>query len=414
MNNNATIPIMSKSKIAKLKIYSLISLLNSYSQGIILPVLSLMLLDKGLNLSNLSIVMGTYALTVVLLELPTGIAADILGRKKIFCLSLIISAISFTLILAGSGILAMIIAMVFYGLNKALASGSFDALFIDWYIESFGKEKLSKITTRLSVLEALGLSIGALTGGLFPVICKNYLTNLGIYDLNLIVKIILIAVLLALSVIFIKETDSSEKKERISFKVHISNCSSTVSKNNTLLFIFISLFSTGIFFSSLETYWQPYFKSLLPDNGMIWLLGIMAFLYFAAAMAGSIISEKVIEKFKPDIKKMYLTTRLFLAISLILMSLQIKIPFFISFYAITYLIFGLANIPEGVIINGEIPNEIRASVLSIYSLILQIGALSGSFINSILINHIAIPVLWIIASCIILLTCLIAFIKFRR
>ncbi len=413
MNNNTTIS-MSESKPAKLKIYSLISLLNSYSQGIILPVLSLMLLDKGLTLSNLSIVLGIYALTVVLMELPTGIAADILGRKKIFCLSLIVSAVSFSFILAGRGILAMIMAMVLYGLNKALASGSFDALFIDWYIESFGKEKLSKITTRLSVLEALGLSLGAVTGGLFPVICRKHLTNLGLYDLNLIVKIILVVVLAALSVIFIKETGSSGKKERISLKVHISSCSSIVSKNNTLLFIFISVFSTGIFFSALETYWQPHFKSLLPDNSMIWLLGIMAFLYFAAAMAGSIISEKVIEKFKPDIKKVYLAMRLLLAVSLIIMSLQIKIPFFIAFYAITYLIFGLANIPEGVIINGEIPNEVRASVLSIYSLILQIGALAGSFINSILINHINIPVLWMIASCMILLTCFIAFIKFRK
>lgn len=413
MNTEINIIENTEIKPVKLKIYSLIALLNSYSQGIILPVLSLILLDKGLTLSNLSIVLGIYALTVVILELPTGIAADVLGRKKVFCLSLIISVISFTIILFGHGIIVICIGMIFYGLNKALSSGSFDALFIDWYIDTFGKEKLPKITTRLSVLEALGLSLGAITGGLFPIITKNHLPNLGLYDLNLIVKIILIVALAILSMIFITETSPLKKTERISLKQHINNCSTIVAKNKTLLFIFISVFSTGIFFSALETYWQPHFKSLLPDNSMIWLLGIMAFLYLAAAMAGSILSEKIIDKFKPDNKKMYLLLRFILALSLIILSLQVKVPSFIALYAITYLIFGMANIPEGVIINGEIPNEIRASVLSIYSLILQIGAFTGSFINSIIINSITIPTLWLLAAGAILLTLLIIFKKLK-
>ena len=55
----------------KLKTYSLISLLNSYSRGILLPILSLLLLEKGLSFSNLAVVLGIYALTVVILELPT-------------------------------------------------------------------------------------------------------------------------------------------------------------------------------------------------------------------------------------------------------------------------------------------------------------------------------------------------------
>jgi len=399
------------SRPTKLKLYSLITLLNSYSHGIIIPVLSLTLLSKGLSLSKLSLVLGLYALTVVILELPTGIAADILGRKNVFCLSLLVSIASFSTILFGHGLLLICIGMILYGLSRALSSGSFDALFIDWYIGVYGKAKLHKITTRLEVLDALGLSLGSITGGLLPIISRNFLYETSEYNINLIARILLTLVTVIISFIFIKETQTTKKYERIPISKHIRNSSSLIIKNKTLLLIFISTLSTGFFLSALETYWQPHFKFLLIDDSMIWLLGILAFLYLGAGMFGGILSEKIIDKLKFNNKKMYLLLRFALAVSIILMAIQTRIPSFIALYTITYLFFGMANIPESVIINGEIPNEIRASVLSTRSLIFQFGALSGSLINSIIIKYISIPTLWIIAASFILVTLLIIFKK---
>ncbi|MDW5300334.1 MAG: MFS transporter [Sedimentibacter sp.] len=396
----------------KIKLYSVIYFLNSYLSGLLIPVLSLLLIEKGASLSNLSIILGLYALTVVILELPTGIMADIFGRKKTFCISLIISATSFMVILFGRGFIIMCIGMMLYGLNRALASGSFDALFIDYYIDNFGKEKLHNITTRLSVLEALGLSTGAISGGFFPKVSAYYFPDLGTYDLNLIIRILLTVTVAVLSIIFITEAKKVEKHERISIKQHVKNSSSFVMENTTVICIFISVFSTGFFLSSLETYWQPHFISLLPDKGMMGLLGLMAFLYLGAAMLGSIVSNKLIKKYKFNSKKMYLTLRLLLALSLIFTALQTNIPSFISLYASIYLLFGMANIPEGAILNGETPSEIRASVLSTYSFIFQIGGLSGSILYSVIINYVSIPNIWIIAACIVLITVAITFKKF--
>ncbi|MDD4089486.1 MAG: hypothetical protein PHP29_07330, partial [Tissierellia bacterium] len=69
-----------------------------------------------------------------------------------------------------------------------------------------------------------------------------------------------------------------------------------------------------------------------------------------------------------------------------------------------YFMFGMANIPEDVILNLETPNEIRASVLSVKSFTMQIGGLSGSLLYSILIRFMSIPSIWIIAAFIVLLT----------
>jgi predicted MFS family arabinose efflux permease len=67
----------------------------------------------------------------------------------------------------------------------------------------------------------------------------------------------------------------------------------------------------------------------------------------------------------------------------------------------------MANVPENVILNSEIPSKIRASALSVNSLILQLGGLTGSLINSFIINYISIPALWMIAAGVILITVLI-------
>ena len=390
----------------RVKLYSIILILNSFITGLIVPVLSLLLMDKGATMSTISVIMGIYSFTVMTFELPSGIMADLIGRKRMFILSLVMSLIYSSVILLGQGFFVLCAGIFIYGLNRAVSSGSFEALFIDFYINEFGKEKLSHGTALIHVLEISGLSVGALDGGLLPEVSKNYFHTLGTYDLNLLARIPLIAAVIILSCIFINETNDSIGKQ-ISIKQHIRNSSNIVMKNKNIICIFISVFSTGFFLSSLETYWQPHFVSMITDENLMMFLGVMSFLYFAASMAGSILSSKIMTK--ANIKKMYLILRLILFISLILMSLQTNIISFAFFYSFIYFIFGMANIPEGVIINTEILSEFRASILSVNSLMLQFGVLAGSIANSIIIKYTPIPILWMVAAGVVLLSILIIY-----
>nr|WP_312576313.1 MFS transporter [Sedimentibacter sp.] len=396
----------------RIKLYSLIVLLNSFSTGLTVPVLSLLLIDKGASLSNISILMGIYSLTVVVFELPTGILADVAGRKKTFCISLTISIIGFSIIFISHGVIVLCFGIILYGLSRALSSGSFDALFIDSYIDEYGKDKLHNITTRLSILDSLGLSSGALAGGFLPKISAVLFPSFGVFDLNLIFKLLLTFIVAVLSILFIKENAKTEVRKHISIKQQIKDSSSVVMKNSVIKCILVSAFSTGFFLLSVETYWQPHFVSLLPDDDLLWLLGVITFLYFTTSILGSILSEKLIDKFNFNIKKMYIILRSVLASSVIVMSFQLNVTMFIVSYSLIYLFLGMANIPESVILNSEIPGEVRASTLSVNSLIFQLGALSGSFINSIIINYISIPSLWIIAAAMIFISILIIIKKF--
>ncbi|WP_223378368.1 MFS transporter [Schnuerera sp. xch1] len=299
----------------------------------------------------------------------------------------------------------MSIGIILYGLNRAISTGSFDALFIDSYIDVFGKNKLHDITTRINVLDALGLAAGSLSGGILPEISNGWSPIFGTYDLNLVVQIVMTIILIILVIIFVNEANLQQKEERISVIEHVKRSSLFIVNSKNVICIFISVFATGYFLSALETYWQPHFISLQTNNDQLFLLGIVAFLYLVAAMAGSLISNKNIDRFNS--RKIYLVLRVLMSISIVFTALQTNISSFIVCYIITYLIFGMANIPEAVILNREISNKIRASILSLNSLILQIGMLLGSIANSIMIKYISIPRIWIISAIIIFLSILI-------
>ncbi len=104
---------------------------------------------------------------------------------------------------------------------------------------------------------------------------------------------------------------------------------------------------------------------------------------------------------------MYIVIRVLLSVAIVVTALQTNVPVFMSSYAIIYLFFGMASVPEGVILNAEIPNNVRASVLSVNSLVLQVGGLSGSLLYSILIRYISIPAIWMLSSSIVLLTVIV-------
>lgn len=396
------------------KIFSIILGINSFSGGLLVPILSLLFLKKGLSLAEISIAIGTYSLSIIILELPTGIASDLLGRKKMFCLANISSIISSVIMLFCKGVISISLAMLFHGISRAVSSGSLDALYIDWNTnDEDSKEKLAKVMTNISLLETLGLALGSILGGVIPSLVKISNSVLGIYDLNIIIKIILTFIVFIMSCLFIKEYDSSVKTESRSLINQVKSSIAIVKSNRLLIIIFISVFSTGFFLLTLETYWQPQLLSLL-SNDILWIIGVVSGIYYGASIAGNVIAEKIIANNKISIQSVYIISRIALAIALVIMAMQKNFISFIIFYAIIYFSFGIFNISEGVIINSEVSNKSRATILSFNSLVLQIGSLVASFVISIIINHTTISIVWIISSFVILLPIIVFILKKQK
>ena len=114
-----------------LKVFTFNQTFHWFIIGIILPVITLLQLEKGLNLFQISISMSIYSATIVLLELPTGGLSDTIGRKKVYLISLIFNFSAASFLLFARSLQITILGFFLLGVGRAFSSGSLDAWFID-------------------------------------------------------------------------------------------------------------------------------------------------------------------------------------------------------------------------------------------------------------------------------------------
>ena len=393
----------------KSKSFSLILALQSFSTGLLVSVYSLVFISRGLDLYQLSIIMGILSFTVIVLEVPTGIFADLYGRKFTFLLSICFTFIGTLIVLLSQSFTLLCLSVVLSGAGRALSSGSLEALYIEGFIAHNGRECLPRILTHLNVLESSGLAIGAAIGGLLPSLSDQFGLFSTLYDLNLIIKLFLS---LAISILTLRCINDSFSRESLSppksyLANHLKTGLSLLRKQKVIIFVLISVFTTGFFFFSLETFWQPQFMDILPDRRSLWVLSVISFSYFASALIGSLIAEKLLNNRR--IKAIYLFPigRMLIAVFLIMLGHQFQIQGFVIIFSFIYFSLGLSNIPESILINDVTPDRYRASILSLGSLVLQLGALTASIVSVVIIKYTAISTLWIIASVLLILSSLV-------
>jgi hypothetical protein len=148
----------------------------------------------------------------------------------------------------------------------------------------------------------------------------------------------------------------------------------------------------------IETYWQPAFMQLPTAQNSIWMLGVITFLGFMAVALGNIIVQKLLDKCSSNWWRVYNLCRIVFAVCIIIFALQKNSTGFVIWYAGAYLLLGASNVAENTLINKLTPNHMRASVLSLSSLALQIGALCASVFSSIMILRLKFAGIWIISG----------------
>ena len=139
------------------KTLQLILFLKAFLLGTIAPIFILLLTTRGATVQTVSLFLGLSSLLTLLAEFPSGVFADLFGRKRSFLLSILLHMGGFALLFLFRSALSLAGAMVLYGLSRAFLSGSIEALAID---EAEGKQALVKVTSRLNVLESAGLGAG--------------------------------------------------------------------------------------------------------------------------------------------------------------------------------------------------------------------------------------------------------------
>lgn len=310
-------------------------LLHWFVTGVSTTVLALMMLSKGCTIDTLGLVMAIASLFIVAFEFPSGILSDMVGQKKIYLFSLVVSIAGYTAILLTNSVFGLIVGFSFYGIARAFSSGSVEALFINNYIQVEGKENLHKLISWMNSGEILGLATGALLGGLLPIVWARIFPNNNKYNGNLIIQICVLLILFVFTLLSVNESKYGEKKRK-TLGDHVRESAKIIMNDRSILLLVLGTMVWGFCFNAIEVFWQPNVKNILGSDSQTWIFGLINSGYFLASLVGLGIINLLLRLHTVSKNLILVVSRMIMGIFIIVLALK-KTSFHsqtsISFYS---------------------------------------------------------------------------------
>lgn len=148
--------------------YLFLSGVRWFATGLTFPVQMLLYSARGLDLSTVGLLLALYSGLIVLLELPTGGLADLLGRRRTMLVSAGTYVCSALCVAVAHAWWQFAIAVSLSAVARALGSGPLDA----WYVDTVRAiEPGTALRAGISwgwAIEALALGVAATVGGALP------------------------------------------------------------------------------------------------------------------------------------------------------------------------------------------------------------------------------------------------------
>lgn len=306
----------------------------------------------GISYFQLSTIEALAVIVVLLLEIPSGAFADLIGRKYSVFIGLFLSGIEFILIAYGFTYIYFLLAVFIGGIGTSLISGADTALLYDSLKKLKKENEFNKILGKGKSVFFISVVIAAGIGSLIYVVNKPL-----VFYINGLVFIIG-----AFFFLFMHEPGKREKFSLNKQLIHIKQSFSYILNHKRLLWIISFSVFSGAFISVFHNMLrQPYMKSIGID---IAAFGVLTSILF---LARSLVAYKTshIENSVGEKLSLYLVVLLqsftFLAMAVV----NIYIAFI--FVVVIYCIWSYQEIIMEGYTNRHMGSKQRATLISIHN-----------------------------------------------
>ena len=322
-----------------------------------IPIIILFFQENGLNMTEILTIQAVFSISVILLEIPSGYFADILGRKQSMLIGVILGFFGLLMYSFSQGFWGFLFSELILGLGVSFISGSDSALIYDTLIELKKENNYKEIEGKYSAIGNLSEGVASIIGGFLALISLRT----PIY-----VETIIIFFAIPLTMLIVEPKRNKLDISKGNFKAILGIVKYALHDHKKIKWLII--YSSIIGASTLTMVWfiQPYFQLVgLPTVmfGIVWAALNFSVAYF---------SYKA-HKFEN------LLGRKNSLISLVILSAigYFSLSYFnqiwgIFFIVIFYFVRGIRGPIVKDYVNILIPSEIRATVLSVNSLVLRL------------------------------------------
>jgi MFS family permease len=128
---------------------------------VLMPVIVPFFQSKGIGMKGVFLLQAVFAITVFIMEVPSGYISDLLGRKSTLIVAGFLKAVGFSLFPFADDINVLIFAEIILGIGASLSSGTDIALIYDTLAITDPKKAHIKILGRTLSYLSLGEAVAA-------------------------------------------------------------------------------------------------------------------------------------------------------------------------------------------------------------------------------------------------------------
>jgi MFS family permease len=390
------------------RVYLILMLLHTLAASFIWGINTLFLLDAGLSNAQAFSANAFFTAGQVIFEVPTGVTADIRGRRFSYLLGTLTLAVSTLLYLLMWRITAPFwawaLASMILGLGFTFFSGAVEAWLVDAMAASGFTGRLDSVFAKGEIVEGIAMLTGSVAGGYLAQV-----TNLGV---PYIVRVAVLALTFVFAFLLMRDLgftpkDSSSPMREIR---HVLDGSIRYGLRNPPVrwVMLASVFMNGV---SMYAFYamQPYLLELYGDPKAYGVAGLAAAIVGGAQIGGGLLV--------PHLRRGFDRRTSVLVMSSIVGASVLAIVGFIPQFWIAIVLLMLWGLVFATVIpvrqafvNGLIPSGQRATVLSFDSLMGSTGGVlfqpalgraadvwgyPASYLCSAAIQAVAVPLMWL-------------------
>jgi MFS transporter, DHA1 family, tetracycline resistance protein len=366
------------------RVFYALTLLRWLPVGMLLPVMVLVMTDRGLSLSQVGVAAAAYGITNAVLELPTGGLADAVGRRPVLVAAAMLHLASLGLFLAATSLPAFLLSRIIGGASRALDTGPLQAWYVDLALGVEPHRDFERDLSGAGLLTGAGLGFGSLLGGAAGLAAGLPVAG-GLSPLEVpVAAAVAVQVLHMVAVGWLLTEDRPTRGWRPvrhaavqTPRVVHEGLRQTVSSSSLRLLVAAELL-WGVAIVAVETLWQPRVADLVPavaSNTL--LLGVIG----ASAFLGGAAGAALVPVFTRLLKRRTTWTaafgRLTQAAGMAGLASASGLPLFYGIYLGFYAGNGACSVAHETLLHRSTGHQ-RATVLSINSLAGAAGGFMGN------------------------------------
>jgi len=334
---------------------------------LIMPIVALFYDDNGLDSSDIYLLQAVYSFSVALFEVPSGYMSDMIGRRTSLVIGSFLGTLGFVVLSFSSTFSGFLLAEIILGLGGSFISGSDSALLFDSLAAMKRQDYYLRYEGRITALGSLAETIAAVGGG----ILAAWLSYRAVYISQAVVASVAIPASL-----LIVEPQRQRLASHPSFQQILKISHSALFRHKKLSSTLLMSSVTGLATLCMAWTSQVYFVTVGLNELQITPLWVLLNLTVAIISAQAVWVVARLGR-----RPAMILIMIIMPLCYILLGALPLIPALLSLY-LFYLIRGFATPMLRDLINQNCSSEIRATVLSLRSLLVRIGfSLSGPFIG---------------------------------